>query len=78
MTCTECDIKNKRRAVGGMPMLANAINGSPVLAYAWALGLPFVPFHINIRYTFAQGGPLTSANVSFDQTNQRLNVSSRV
>lgn len=77
MTCTECDIKkNKRRTVDGMPMLANAINGSPVLAYAWALGLPFVPFHLNIRQTFVQGGPKTSQVVSFEGSNQRLNVSS--
>jgi hypothetical protein len=48
---------------------------SPVLAYAMALQLPFVPFHINIRAKMTPD-VLTTQTMSFEGSNERLNMAS--
>jgi hypothetical protein len=84
MGCKDCDAKglgststSKTVGVGSVPFFA-AISQSPVLAYAWALGLPFVPFHINIRCTFDDTTGSTSQVISFEGNDERLNVSSLI
>ena len=57
MTCKACD--EKQKGMAGSPFM-RALRGSPVLAYAWELGLPFVPFHLNIRNSWSASSPATS------------------
>lgn len=78
-TMSECKTcaKVTPKGMGAMPFL-QALNGSPVLAYAWALGLPFVPFHINIRCVYDSSSSATSQALSFEGNNNRINVSSIV
>lgn len=86
MACKECStgvgagpsgVGGKKTGVGSLPFFV-ALNGSPVLQYAWALGLPFVPFHANIRAVFLESSSDTLQPVSLERGVNRLNVSSIV
>lgn len=77
MTNCKCSTTTPRVGVGSAQFV-QALNASPVLAYAWALGLPFVPFHINIRAVFDTNTGNTTQVLSFEGDNPRLNVSSIV
>lgn len=79
MACKECDSGQRSKTVGvGKLPFAAALNSSPVLAYAWALGLPFVPFILNLRAVFSDPSSLTTQQLSFEGSDARLNVSSLI
>lgn len=73
----KCSTTKPKIGVGSLPFF-EAISASPVLSYAWAIGLPFVPFHINIRAVFDDNTGNVTQAISFESDNPRLNVSSIV
>jgi hypothetical protein len=88
-TCTSCGVgavtklgspKNPTRGMGGWrdAPIEDVAMWDPVIALARAMGAQFVPFMLNIRTTFDDPSVNVSNTVSFEGSNERLNMVSVV
>ena len=73
MTCKACGGVNLGMGRSLPPEMIRT--SSPVLDYAQAIGIPLVPFHLNIRATMTPD-QLTTQTLSFEGSNERLNMAS--